>query len=217
MLSTSSNALSGCGTLRGHAEGHPTPHATLPGQLTLGFEEDPLAIRAALETFIRAVEPSARLIPELGVRQGAGRIDLAAVGRELAAGIKGARDSLTRLPRQAEMFSKVFERLTLVAPERHLTAAERWVPDWWGLMVVADGALSTVRASRPNPTRDPMAIAELLWKDEAIAIVEQQLGRRMRGTRRMLWQHLVNSATSEELSTFVRMTLRQRPGWRAVA
>lgn len=189
-----------------------------PGQLTLGFEDDPLAIRAALETLIRAVEPSARLIPELGVRQGAGRIDLAAVGRELAGWeIKGARDSLTRLPRQAEMFSKVFERLTLVAPERHLTAAERSVPDWWGLIVVADGALSTVRASRSNPTRDPMAIAELLWKDEAVAIVEQRLGRRMRGTRRMLWQHLVNSATSEELSTFVRTTLRQRPGWRAVA
>jgi hypothetical protein len=107
------------------------PHR-LQVQLTLGFDEDPLAIRMVLEGLVRESDPTARLIPELGARGGAGRIDLAAAGSELVGWeIKGSRDSLVRLTRRADLYSQIFERLTLVAPERHLLAAEHCVPRWW--------------------------------------------------------------------------------------
>jgi hypothetical protein len=189
-----------------------------PGQLTLGFEEDPLAIRKAVEALIHSAEPAAQLIHEFAVRRGAGRIDLVAIGRELSGWeIKGGRDNLARLPRQVDMFSQVFERLTLVAAERHMDAAEKCVPGWWGLMLVRDGVVSLTRAAGTNPRRDPMAIAELLWRDEAMAIAEHRLGRRLSGPRRVLWKYLVDSATPSELSTLVRGALTQRRNWRAAA
>lgn len=188
------------------------------GQLTLGFDEDPLAIRMALEGLVRASEPSTCVIPELGVRCGAGRIDLAAVGSELVGWeIKGARDNLVRLPRQAELFGQIFGRLTLVAPERHLSAARAQVPDWWGLMSVRGGELRLERPAGSNPGPDGVALAELLWKDEAVAIVERRLGRRIRGPRRVVWQHLADSIPTDELAAIVCAHLRQRPGWRLAA
>lgn len=189
-----------------------------PGQLTLGFDEDPLAIRTELERLVRQSDPTARLIPELGVRGGAGRIDLAAAGSELAGWeIKGSRDSLARLTRQADLYSQIFHRLTLVATERHLDAAHDRVPGWWGLMSVGDGVLRIERAPARNPSPDPMALAELLWKDEAVAIAEQRVGRRLRGPRRAIWQQLVDSTSDLEIAQIVCEQLRQRPGWRAAA
>jgi hypothetical protein len=189
-----------------------------PGQLTLGFDQDPFAIRTELERRVRLSDPTARLIPELGVRGGAGRIDLAAAGSELAGWeIKGSRDSLLRLERQADIYSQIFHRLTLVATERHLVAARDRVPDWWGLMGVDGGELTIVRAPERNPSPDPMALAELLWKDEALAIIEQRFGRRVRGPRRVIWQQLVDSTNDHEMAQIVCAQLRQRPGWRAAA
>lgn len=54
-----------------------------------------------------------------------------------------------------------------------------------------------------------MALAELLWKDEASAIVEQRIGRRFRGTRRAIWQQLVDSASELEIAEIVCAQLRQ--------
>lgn len=189
-----------------------------PGQLTLGFDEDPLAIRMALESLVRESDPSTCLIPELGVRGGSARIDLAAVGSELVGWeIKGARDSLVRLPRQVELFSQIFGRLTLVAPERHLSAAVPQVPDWWGLISVKGEELRMERRAKRNPRPDGVALAELLWKDEAVALIEERLGRRVRGPRRVLWQQLADTMPTEELAAIVCAHLRQRPGWRLAA
>ena len=189
-----------------------------PGQLTLGFDEDPLAIRMALEDLVRGSDPTSCLIPELGVRGGSGRIDLAAVGTELVGWeIKGARDRLVRLPRQVELFSQIFGRLTLVAPERHLSAAVSRIPDWWGLMSVGGGELRLERPAKTNPRPDGVALAELLWKDEAVAVVERRLGQRVRGPRRVLWQQLADSIPVEELAAIVCAQLRQRTHWRLAA
>lgn len=189
-----------------------------PGQLTLGFEEDPVAIRMAVEDLARAAEPSARLIPELGVRCGAGRIDLAAAGSELVGWeIKSARDNLVRLPAQVEIFGQIFGRLTLVAPERHLASARSWVPDWWGLMSVRGGELRVERVARLNARRDAMALAELLWKEEAVAIATRRLGRRPTGPRRVVWQQLADSMSPDELAAIVCAQLKQRTGWRLAA
>ncbi len=189
-----------------------------PGQLTLGFDNDPLAIRKLLEGLVAESDPMARLIPEMGIRGGAGRIDLAAAGSELLGWeIKGGRDTLVRLPRQAELYSQIFDRLTLVATNRHLVAAQDCVPAWWGLMSVGDGVLTIERLPQRNPGRDRMALAELLWRDEAIAIVEQRVGRRLRGPRRAIWQQLVDSTSDLEIAQIVCSQLRQRSGWRAAA
>ena len=63
-------------------------------------------------------------IDELGVCQGSAKIDIAVVNGQLHGyEIKSDRDSLRRLSSQAVLYSKVFDRVTLVCGERHVSHA----------------------------------------------------------------------------------------------
>ena len=64
------------------------------------------------------------VIEELGVHHGTSRIDLAVVNGVLHGfEFKSDRDTLTRLPEQANAYGLVFDRLTLVVAERHVRRA----------------------------------------------------------------------------------------------
>ena len=189
-----------------------------PGQLELGLIEDAIAIRDLLAGEIGRHTPAARLVAEMGVTHGAGRIDLAAIGDDLEGyEIKADRDDLTRLPGQVELYGAVFGRLTLVAAPRHIDKAMQLLPAWWGVSVV-DGEqcrLTTLRAPAPNPSRDPLAIARLLWRDEVAAALRERTGRASRAPRLMLWRQLVECVPEVELRALVCESLRQRSGWLA--
>src|SRR5260370_10631670 len=76
------------------------------------------------------------IFDELGIQQGLARIDLAVVNGELNGfELKSDRDTLARLPEQAESYGRVFDRVTLVVEERHVRGAVDLVPDWWGVRV----------------------------------------------------------------------------------
>ncbi len=189
-----------------------------PGQLSLGFDEDPAAIRDALMAQIRRENPSARLVPEMGVCQGVARIDLAAIGNQLDGyEIKGERDGLSRLASQAQAYGQVFDRLTLVASERHLADAAERLPEWWGLSVVdaERRAIEPVRLPSNNPTRDPHALVRLLWREETVDALEPHLGRRSSAPRVGLWRQLVELTPPDELRDLVCRSLRERTDWRA--
>ena len=71
---------------------------------------------------------------EFAILEGSGRIDVAVVNSKLHGyEIKSAVDTLERLPSQQESYSKVFDRITLVADERHIPEAVKILPPWWGL------------------------------------------------------------------------------------
>jgi hypothetical protein len=189
-----------------------------PGQVSLGFAEDPVAICDVLIAQIRRGNPSARLVSEMGVCQGVARIDLAAIGSQLDGyEIKGERDDLSRLTGQAEVYSHVFDHLTLVASERHLAAVAERLPEWWGLSVV-DGEAREIRQVRlpsVNPTRDPHALVRLLWREETVNALEPHLGRRSNAPRLGLWRQLVELTPPDELRDLVCRSLRERTDWRA--
>ncbi len=189
-----------------------------PGQLSLGFDEDPFAICRALMGQIRQANPAARLVPEMGVCQGVARIDLAAIGSQLEGyEIKGERDDLSRLAGQALAYGQVFDRLTLVASERHLADAAQRLPEWWGLSVVDTErrAVEPVRLPSTNPSRDPHALVRLLWREETVSALEPHLGRRSSAPRVGLWRQLVEITPPDELRDLVCRSLRERTDWRA--
>jgi hypothetical protein len=189
-----------------------------PGQLALGLVDDPVAIREALASQLRATDRGVRLVPEMGLCQGNARIDLAAIGEDLEGyEIKSGRDDLRRLAYQALVYGRVFNRLTLVAPRRHLDGAAEILPRWWGLCTVEEGsnALRGVRPPSPNPDRQKLDVARLLWRDEAAILVKDRLDRPPRGTRRVLWEELAECLPSDELTAAVCQCLRYRTGWRA--
>src|SRR6266511_1000958 len=123
-----------------------------------------------------AGRPDTLVIEELGLRHGLARIDLAVVNGSLHGfEIKSGSDRLSRLPTQARVFSEVLDRVTLVLAERHVAGALQVVPEWWGLLTATCGddevVFSELRNGGTNPAPDQVALAKLLWRDEALAFL----------------------------------------------
>lgn len=157
------------------------------------------------------------LIEELGLCRGQVRIDMALVNGHLHGfEIKSDRDSLKRLGVQAEIYNKVFDRLTIVTGERHLDGVLEYLPPWWDVMRVVRGAngvrFKHHRKGRKNPYRDPRILVELLWIDDAITLLEQRNSARgVRGKpRRVVWDKVCDCYTLDEIAKNVRECLKAR-------
>lgn len=166
------------------------------------------------------------ILHELSLCQAEARVDLAAVnGRLVGYEIKTAVDTLVRLPRQQEVYSRVLDRVWLVADGRHIDRAMVLIPDWWGVMRIADRRgvchLQVVRRSKLNPNVDPYSLVRLLWRDEVLGELEA-LGlsaKLTRAPRRVLWDELAGAVPSRlslpQLQSNVRARLKSRGDWRA--
>lgn len=161
-----------------------------------------------------------RVIEELGVCEGIARIDIAVVNGLLHGyEIKSEQDTLTRLPQQIDHYGRVFDKVTLVVGERHLSAASDEVPSWWGISVVRTKdqghRVIKVRGGKMNPKVDPYHLAQLLWRDEALVLLEA-LGR-AKGMaskpRSEIWAALATAMPLRALRQAVRDTLRTRKDW----
>ena len=183
-------------------------------------------IRAALkEEFARkyAGDDSTLVLDELGIRHGMARLDLVVVNHRLHGyEIKSDLDSLRRLPDQIKIFSSVVDRMTLVVGYRHAYNALEMVPDWWGVRLVeqkaSNGAivLRNARFPHDNPSVDINALVALLWREEALGILEEMGaadGVRSKG-RAEVYQRLVEVSKPEYLHSKIRRQLRCRKGWR---
>lgn len=181
-------------------------------------------VREALRANLRAEhasDPSTVVIEELGLCERTSRIDVAVVNGSLNGfEIKSARDTLERLPAQARVYSSIFDTVTIVSDSHHLCGVRRLVPMWWGItkarLIGGRVELDPVRKARPNPHVDPYALAQLLWRDEALAALDtRNVSDGVRTKRReAIWLRLAETLTLPELGTLVRETLKTRRGWR---
>jgi len=151
---------------------------------------------------------------------GDSRVDLAVVNGALHGyEIKSDSDTLGRLPAQITSYNSVFDYITLVAGGRHLSEAGNACPTWWGIMSATDTGngvdLVAIREPYRNPNPDPVSIAWLLWRDEAIALLEDYGVRGVRRrTRGQLASIIAMSIPIPELQSRVRNQLRARSNWR---
>ena len=145
--------------------------------------DDPI-IRSALRSKLlldHSNDHGAVLLEELGLCRGRVRVDLAVVNGQMHGyEIKSDCDRLSRLDVQAEIYTKVFDRVTLVVGDRHLEQGMVAVPAWWGVLHARHSAsglrFNSVRRSKKNPNRDPRSLVELLWLDDAIRLLEEHAG-----------------------------------------
>jgi hypothetical protein len=187
----------------------------------VGRTGDP-EIRRALRVKLaneHAEQKDTVLIDELGICRGLGRIDLVVVNSVVHGyEIKSNRDSMRRLESQVEKYSRVLERATVVVGDRHLNAALDIVPDWWGVLLFQDDPKSSrfksVRISKKNPKLDSRSLVELLWRDEAIAFLdERSLAFGVRGKpRRFVWDRVCEHFQVREIAAKVRDQLKARSG-----
>jgi hypothetical protein len=177
-------------------------------------------IRRALRSRLlvkHANEPDTVFIEELGVCRGQVRIDLAVVnGLFHGYEIKSDRDSLRRFDGQVELYSKVLDRATIVVGNSHLTETLNIVPRWWGVLLIDSGRkgprFRTVRRGQNNPRKDPRALVELLWLDDAIALLAlRDAARGVRGKpRRVVWDRVCEHFKVQEIAATVRARLKAK-------
>jgi hypothetical protein len=185
-------------------------------------------VRAELAAYVeRDCDGPFRIIHEFDLCQAEARIDVAAInGRLCGWEIKTAADTLARLPRQQEVYSRVFDRVWLVADARHLDRARALIPDWWGVIridpVGDDGcALRLVRRSRLNREIQPESVVRLLWRPEVMAELDDLglAGGLERAARPVLWTALAAAVprriSRAELQRRVRRRLMAREDWRS--
>lgn len=160
-------------------------------------------------------------VDELGLC-GEVRVDVAVVNGSLSGyELKSERDTLRRLPNQVAFYSRVLDFATLVVAESHLKGARELIAPWWGLTLArAHGGeviLEHVKEPEFNVSVDPMSIAQLLWRDEALAeLAARGLDRGVRTKPRwVVWSRLVEAVDRDELRAAVRDRLKDRSGWRA--
>lgn len=170
----------------------------------------------------QGADPDRLIVDELGLCQGTARIDVAVInGSVHGYEIKSACDTLARLRGQADVYGRTLDYVTIIVSENHARVVNRAVPAWWGIWRAVEGkagvCLKPVRKARRNPAIDPLAIAQLLWRDEVLeALTQRGLAEGMRSKpRAALWRRLADSLSLKELRDLVRQYLKKRPAdWR---
>lgn len=181
-------------------------------------------VRAALLSELTAHyqqhDPTTLIVQEMGIWAGTVRIDVAAINGELIGfEIKSERDTLERLPYQAEIYSHVFDRLILVTGRTHLNKAATIIPEWWSILGAVEGLggveLRVEREGKENPKIDPLILVQLLWKDEAIAVLAKHgLARGYRTKRApLIYERLATGLPLPILRDEVRAVLKSRCRW----
>jgi hypothetical protein len=183
-------------------------------------------IRTALKSKLLsryAKDPSTLIVDELGLRHGAARIDVAVINGVIHGfELKSDCDTLNRLPSQVKIYNSVLDRITLVVGNRHLEKGISLVPDWWGIKLAepcARGAIRFTEIRRPqgNPFQDIIAVCKLLWREEALTLLEEL--DRAEGVRRkpraMIYAKLAEAGDPDLIRSRVRHQLRSRTHWRS--
>lgn len=173
---------------------------------------------------MHADESDTRIVEEMGLLRGAVRIDVAAINGSLHGyEIKSERDTLARLEAQCAVYNLAFDFATIVLSPVHLDKATAAVPSWWGIWVARSTPSGIIlrrhRKERRNPKIDPLTLAQLLWKDELVEVLEQQnLATGFAGKpRNAICARLVRNIDVEQIATLVRQKLKTRVNWLAAA
>jgi hypothetical protein len=170
-------------------------------------------------------QPDTRVIDELGLRHGVARVDIAVVngiihGYEL----KSDKDNLKRLPHQVRIYNSVLDKVTLVVGSRHAKEALKLVPGWWGIKVATMGPrggleFTDIRRACNNPSVDPLSVSKLLWRNEALNLLDElrEADCVRHRPRAFIYAHLAAMADSALIRERVRYQLKFRRDWRPVS
>ncbi len=165
-----------------------------------------------------------RIIEELCLDDHSTRIDIAVVNGILHGyEIKSDLDTLERLPKQMNSYNSIFDQITLVVGSQHLYDAFNLVPDHWGIMVAKiDGKGSVyfnhIRTASENTSQEKLPIARLLWRNEAIHLLEEIGGAKgyRSKSRDLIHNRISDLLDLNTLKERVRETLLlSRTDWRS--
>lgn len=178
-----------------------------------------LAVRELLAAE-HAGDHSTRIVEEMGVWSGSVRVDIAVINGELVGyELKSDKDTLSRLPQQAKLYSRLFDRVHLVVGSKHSREARKLIPNWWGVHVATSVGsrvhIYKARDAQLNPKHDPLIIAQTLWREEALEILNRRglsAGWKSK-TAAQLHGRLCEVLSLDDLRFEVRSALKRRQCW----
>lgn len=165
--------------------------------------------------------PDTIVLNELGLLQGACRIDIAVVNGSIHGyEIKSEADTLDRLPYQEKIYSKILDKTTLVVGENHLQKALEIIPDWWEIQLVKhkkDGSVKfkQYRKGKINKNVDSNSLVQLLWKDEVIDLLRSKgvPTKELHKNKEELYIRLTQEYSLKDLKDLVRNAMKSREVW----
>lgn len=183
------------------------------------------AVRAALHRkklqHLKAM-PNTIVVDELGLAHARSRVDVAVInGCVHGYEIKSGQDTLDRLPGQIKIYRETLEKLTIVCASKHIERVEMLVPEWCGILEARQGQrgaihFSSVRRDRTNPDMNPVMLAHLLWRPEAIELLSRfgLPARDLRRPRKQLYELLAQVLSAKEITASIREFMGARRAWR---
>jgi hypothetical protein len=166
-------------------------------------------------------DPSTRVVEEFCILGGKVRVDVCAINGQLHGyEIKSSVDNLDRLPRQQKYYSQIFDKITIVAHEKHVVKAVKLVPPCWGLIAACSSpggtVLEEIWPARQNFEVDANALVQLLWRDEVLSILKVNgIARGLYKTsRKYLWKVMTSRLDLPAIKSCVRNCLKYRMDWR---
>lgn len=165
---------------------------------------------------------NAKIIDELKLCQGDAIIDVAVFnGCINGYEIKSDSDTLERLPKQIEIYNKIFHKMTIVTGEKHIDKVSKMIPDWWGIIEVINGknkikSFSEIKNNGKNNNLEAISLLQLLWKDEIIEFLTS-LGIKSgikNKPKRALWDMIAYNTKIDCIEKFVITKIKSRKGWR---
>ena len=185
------------------------------------------AIRALVKSRLSRLMPNASnalVVEEMEVCSGRARVDFAVIGEELIGiEIKGPKDTVARLPRQAQAYSQCFDLMVLVVHESLYAKAKMLIPDWWGVVSGRKEGdrirYQFQRLPEKNPDQDIEQLLSLLWRNELDGLLKTYLGySSLRSeAKRCLRLRLLAEVDADEVHRATLLKLREREEWRWVS
>lgn len=169
------------------------------------------------------LDSSTLVINEFDVCRGISRVDIAVInGKMHGYEIKSEQDTLERLPMQMDSYNKVFDKMTIVTGEKHLDKVTDIIPEWWGIYYITENknklVLKKKRSAKINRNIDILEVAQLLWRDELIKLLNSyDITKGLKSKTRLALSKLVSEKIPpKDVKDFVKNQLKLRTAWRAV-
>ena len=172
--------------------------------------------------FIKKPE-STVIIDEFSSSYSSARIDISVLNGSLHGyEIKSERDTLERLPKQVEYYSKIFEYLTVVTTQKYTEKINEIIPDFFGLFIVEKKAndlkLKKIKYPKKNKNIDYFELTKLLWKDELKEVLKENNIKKVSSlTRLELTIKATENISPDIIRRFVLKKIKNRANNRAVS
>ena len=163
------------------------------------------------------------VIDEFSSSYSSARIDISVLNGSLHGyEIKSERDTLERLPKQIEYYTKIFEYITVVTTDKYTEKIIEIVPDFFGIFLIEKKKnklkLKKIRNSKKNKNIDYFELTKLLWKEELKEILKENDIKKVSSlTRLELTKKVFENIPQNIIKKFVLTKIKNRTIERAVS